>query len=701
MNPVNRFVSWKYSYLILFGLIALLILGKLLFPGFILTLDMVFTPSAGHEDVFYGWLEDQNGYRPSSLTETPRLPYYVVIYLLNSILPMWAIQKLILFLILFVAGIAAYHLCPAKGPYGKYFAGLLYMINPFTYVRFLAGHYQLLLAYAITPFAVKAVVDAFDSGSKDNIIKAALWITLVGIINLHNLLLVLLLFGLFLIVHVIHKWRNTEQIVELLRTTALVTGIFVMANLYWLLPLLTEETTLAQIGASDIAAFAPKPLSNFNIGFTIASMYGFWRSGYTYVPDLLTFWYLLFIFMLCFVILGAVTTVRDKQRGRSTQVFILAIIVALILGIGAASPFTEPIFNWLFEHFFIFKGFRDSQKFVALLVLAYAYLGGVGLDAPAKYLKEERVRRAIAIVVIIAALVTPPLYSYTMFEFHEQLRPMDYPQGWYEANELLNQDSDEFNVLFFPWHLYMTFSWSKRRIANPAAQFFDKPVLQGDNIEVRGIYSESPHPASQYLEFLLKNPGYTNFGELVAPLNVKYIILAREVDYKQYQFLYNQDDLRVVLENEDLIVFRNEHETAKLYEVDHAYAIRDWNELIQRSKTEDITNALFLIEDSGTASSGHEQSEKRILNYSKKSSVEYDLEGTPTKKYLIFTTTYAQDWDYEGHSPLNNMGLTNAFETDSVTDGKIKYGRFRVYALGYGISAAFLSFLVGFYLFRR
>jgi len=278
---------------------------------------------------------------------------------------------------------------------------------------------------------------------------------------------------------------------------------------------------------------------------------------------------------------------------------------------------------------------------------------------------------------------------------------MDYPTGWYEANDLLNQDPEEFNVLFLPWHLYITFPWSGGRIANPAAQFFDKPVIQGDNIEVGPIYSESHHPASKYLEFLLEHRELTNFGELVAPLNVKYILLARTADYPRYRFLNKQEDLRVVLENEDLIVFRNEHETAKLYEVNHAYDIRDWAELLERSKTEDITNALYLLNGSQAVSQVFEQSEKRILKYRKTSPVEYVLEGSPEKTYVIFTTTYARDWEYAGQSPLKNIGLTNVFEAKKVPVANLKYRKFPVYAAGYGISAAFLIVLLGLYRFRR
>ncbi len=49
-----------------------------------------------------------------------------------------------------------------------------------------------------------------------------------------------------------------------------------------------------------------------------------------------------------------------------------------ILASGVNGPFGE-IVRWLFDNT-ILKGFRDSQKFVAMMVLAYSVLGGLGVN---------------------------------------------------------------------------------------------------------------------------------------------------------------------------------------------------------------------------------------------------------------------------------------------------------------------------------
>lgn len=119
---------------LIYSLVSIIVLWGLLAPGYVLTLDMVFTPNGSDinvSDWSYGletWLFGG-------------LPFFLLLIEgIGSLVPMWVIQKIILFFTLFLAGFSAHHLCPAKNQLGKYFAGLIYMLNPFVYVRFMAGH---------------------------------------------------------------------------------------------------------------------------------------------------------------------------------------------------------------------------------------------------------------------------------------------------------------------------------------------------------------------------------------------------------------------------------------------------------------------------------------------------------------------------------------------------------------------------------
>ena len=694
IEKIERIIDWKHLHLIFYFIISIAVLGRILSGGYVLTLDMIFSPKMEFGDVFFGLKESLGG----------QIPFLYMLQMLSIILPVKVIQKILFFLILFISGISMHSLVPTRSQIPKYFAGILYVLNPFLYVRFLVGHLFIILAHATVPLAVLSFLKFVDNPDIKTTITMVLCTTFVAIMGIHTFFLLLFVYIIIFFFKALEK-KGGVELYPLLKFTLFASGILLLLNLYWILPALTADSTiLGQIGSKDIMVFAPKPASNLNIAFTIASMYGFWRGGYTYTKDLLPFWYLFFILILYFVVHGAITTFNDKKLGSTTRAFIIVAVVSLILGVGTASPGTEPIFNWLFEHIFFFRGFRDSHKFVALLVLSYAYLGGLGVDDFAKHIKGKGIKAGqVASVILVAlALTSPFIYSYTMFGFHGQLKPIDYPESWYEVNDLLNQDNDDFNVLFFPWHMYMDFNWienTDKRIANPAHSFFDKPIIQGDNLEVEGIYSQSVDPISKYIEFLLHNRNdITNFGEMVAPINVKYIILAKEVDYKTYDFLYSQEDLELVLESDDLIVFKNKHDTAKIYEVDTINRIKSFDDLLEVSKEQDITNALYIL---GGKKEIKNPSEKNPLNYTKKSPAKYEIEE-PKMKYVIFTTSQGINSDYwtmDSSTTVKNLGLTPAFIVEGETGNEIKYSRFyNTYLLGYIISMVTFVALIFFYL---
>jgi len=82
------------------------------------------------------------------------------------------------------------------------------------------------------------------------------------------------------------------------------------------------------------------------------------------------------------------------------------------------------------------------------------------LEKAARAKSSDIYNKFAMLLLIFLALSTPFFYSFTMFNgFWGQLKPTDYPKDWYEVNEFLNQDNQDFNVLFLPWHLYMDFKW--------------------------------------------------------------------------------------------------------------------------------------------------------------------------------------------------------------------------------------------------
>jgi len=310
-----------------------------------------------------------------------------------------------------------------------------------------------------------------------------------------------------------------------------------------------------------------------------------------------------------------------------------------------------------------------------MLCLSYSCLGALGLAEIEKSLENKK--PIIKKIIIFAILLVPLVYSFTFFNgFAGQIKPTDFPKDWYEVNEFLNKDKDDFKVLFFPWHLYMDFHWvpnKDKRIANPAPLFFDKEVISAKNIEVPGIYRQVYTPYQVYIDYLLrKRNEITNFGELVGIIGVKYILLTKEVDYKKYFFLFNQSDLELVKETENFYVFKNKAFKGLIFSVDGVAYVKNWDELINISKTEDITKRLYLI------GSGREEGNEiyKILKFEKISPVKYVIKDKPLK-YIIFTEEYSKDWKLNSKEPMKAYGVVNAYVIEESNHSiKIVYERY-------------------------
>jgi len=639
----------------IFFVISILVLWDLLKSGYILTLDMVFTNKMGILDILYG------------IKKTPSIGIIFVLFInfLNLIFPVWFIQKSIFFLILIFGSIFAYQLCPTNNKIGKFFAGLVYMLNPLIFVRFLAGHLLLLIGYTFLPLLIKTFIDFFEEPKLKISVKIIFLMTIISL-GFHLIPIVFGIFTFFLTINFLKK-RNKEFV----KYSIFIAITYLLINCFWIFPLVSNPHAELRsfeeyVGPQDISLFSSRPSFNFNTLFNLASMHGFWRMGYDYAKFHISFWYILYIIILFLTVHGFLILNKHKKYGIYAKSLAIISIASLILATGITHPFFSKIFNFLFENIPFFKGYREPHKFVAILCLTYSFFGGVGLgDFVDQFKQSKKAPKKLLAIFIAICLATPFIYSYTMFfGFRGQLETVEYPKTWYKVDDYLNQDEDNFNILFLPWHLYMDFRFNpKQRIVNPADKFFAKPTIQGDNIEAGGIYSQSVNPISKYIEFLLSNnQKYNNFGELIKPLNIKYVILVKEIDWYLYTFLYNQTDLELVIDNEDLLVFKNIHETSPVYETDTFLTEDSWNDLTNNTSTLDLTP----------------------IKTEKKSQIKYILHEEPSKKYLVFSEKFSDGWRYSNQEPESYLGTVNVFEVSE--ENTICYQRFNCYLIGYIIS---------------
>ncbi|MEM3852381.1 MAG: hypothetical protein QXP70_05210, partial [Methanomassiliicoccales archaeon] len=564
----------KYLPLALFSLLSAAILGPLLEPGYILVTDMVFGPLVPVSGIYA---------QAPVLGGSNALTAFEI--LLDDIFPGWVTQKIFLFLIFFLSATSMFLLTGGnrKSP-ASYYAAFLYTLNPFVYVRILAGEWTIPFAFALMPLCFLLFLRLVSDDGEDmkrsisSVVMTALLYTLVAVFDIHLFVLLVFLSILYYIVRIGYRIWFGEGLHrgEAARLLCFV-ALFLLLNAFWIQSAAAgTRSILGSFSFIDAIAFASKPTVLNNTMLSIAAMYGFFRTGYIYPVSVEPLLILIFPFFLLLSLFGFVVSFGDRKEGPIATTLLIAFVTALILGTGISSPLTRGIYTYLYNNLPLFNGFREPQKFVALIVFAYAYLGYLGfreLHGWLKHISEAKEGRrfhalSLAITLLLVfALISPFAYSYMELEgFGGQLSNVMYPNSWYQARDIIASNISGNAVLFLPWHGTMYYNWTHTKSDSPFANFFPfNDITGGSNSYLGGQGAASGFAASLIQGMLDMRHEISSAGNLLSLLDVKYVFLSKSGDYFNYSFLYRQSDLLLVMNSSTVALFVNEHQVYRAY----------------------------------------------------------------------------------------------------------------------------------------
>jgi hypothetical protein len=483
---------------------------------------------------------------------------------LHFFLPGQIIEKFFLFLTIFLAGLGAHRLVESKSEWPKYFAGLLYVLTPFFYSRFIYGQIWLLLAYALLPFFLKSLLKFYRELNWRDGLKSLIFLLLISITSLHFLFFAFFIVGVGFLVYFLESlWQKDKEKAKLL-VCSLIIGLclFVLFSSYWLIPMLLGKGQTAEVIGSFNAEHQVAFLTDnggTNVWLNVLAQYGFWgdRSGFYVLPRAVNpAWWVIASLICLLSIYGLVVGLKQKERRVNSIIMGMIGFGAVILAVGAASGWAGVLILWLEKIFPLYRGFREPQKWVALLVLSYCYFGGQGLAHLGEWLKKFKKEWVVALAAIFVVIYNPLVFN----GFSGQMFSANYPASWASADQYLaaNQATGA-STLFLPWHQYMSYSFVKNRVvATLPCSYFSRPMICADNMEVGNIYSASTRPFSIFFEKeILLNKNRSRVGEKLKEWKVQYIILAKEVDWQNYDFLKSSGDFEAIKEWRDLILYRN------------------------------------------------------------------------------------------------------------------------------------------------
>jgi len=444
---------------------------------------------------------------------------------------------------------------------------LFALFNPFVYDRALYGQFGILLAYGCMLFTIAYLFKAWQTLDLKNLRWAAVFNAVTFLFSLHFIFLLLPFYLLF----AIGLYGKRREIKagdggkKLLPSLLLYLLIVAVLNANWLIALFVTTSPLTNfvqqgITNQDLVAFATAGKNGAEVFRNVLLMSGFWGKDQFRYLDLTTTpgWQRSFILLAPLILYGVYRGLRRPGRGAKifTASLLAVFVLAVVLAVGIKSGLTRNFVMFLYDHLPLYKGLREPQKWVADIIPIYLFFLTLGAARLAKV--KVVVNNRIVGGLLLAAVIVMQAPS-LLWGFNRQVHQTPYPDDWYQVNKLLlsrsatsHECSDQ--ILFLPWHLYMSFNWIGKIVANPAPAFFACPVISGTDMEWGGIYDNSTDPNGAAVAAWLAARGKGGALKL-AGSPIRYIVLAKELDYASYLWIKDLHYVKPLLETRTLFVY--------------------------------------------------------------------------------------------------------------------------------------------------
>jgi hypothetical protein len=441
--------------------VALLVTGPVLAPGFVLLRDMVFVP---RQDLDM----DALGLGGS----VPRaVPVDAAMGLLTAVVPGDLVQKALLLGLVYAAVLGAARLVPG-GPDGRRglagpVAGLVYGWSPYVAERLLMGHWTLLLAYAALPWIARAALQ-LRAGTPRTLARLVLASAPAALTPTGALLaagVALALTG---------------------RARAPVAGA---VPLLLSLPWIVAGALHPSGGSSDpagVAAFAARAEGWGGPLTALLGTGGIWNAGA--VPAGRTSVLLPVATLLVVALCAAGWATRAAQRGPGRGLLLLG-GMGLVLALAGTVPGLRELMELAVRDVPGAGLLRDGQKWVAWWALPLAVGAGLGARRLAAEVRARSPWPAVAAGVGVAAVLLPLIaVPDLVWGVGGRLQPVDYPADWQRVRAAVAEADGPGDVLVLPFGAYRAFDWNDDRPQlDPAARWLSRPVVADDELVVGNV----------------------------------------------------------------------------------------------------------------------------------------------------------------------------------------------------------------------
>jgi hypothetical protein len=431
--------------------VTLAVLAPLLWPGYVLSYDMVFVPD---QPLRWELVAPASG--------LPRaVPQDAVVSVLSLVAPGWMIQRVALVGAVFAAALGAARLVPTERLSTRVIAAVAYAWTPFLAERLLLGQWGLLLAYGALPWLVAAAIGVREGRPgwwpRLGVAAAVCAITPTG--------------GLIALATtaVLTAGRHRSALAAVSSVVAL--------NAPWLVAAVATSAG----GRSDpegVAVFAVRAENWAGPLVAVLGTGGLWNRDTTPASRSSVLVPLVTAVLLAVAAWGATVLRRRWPAGAADRLGLLAAAGVAVALLGTTGP-TAAVLAWTVETVPGAGLLRDGHKFL----VPYALLLGLGLAVGAERLAERfaapRSRIVLVAVAVLPMAVMPDLAG----GGGGALRPVAYPDDWARVARIVGERPGE--VLSLPLSEYRAYAWNRGRVViDPAPRYLPADVLTDDRLRV-------------------------------------------------------------------------------------------------------------------------------------------------------------------------------------------------------------------------
>jgi hypothetical protein len=493
---------------------SLVVLGPAFKAGSLLNFDMVLPPRIPLPSGVWGLGPDV----------PRRMPLGVVLAWLSTLIGGRG-AGLLLFLVCLTAAFAgAAHLARGCARPFRLLAGFLFAFNPFTLTRLVAGHWTVLAALAVLPWALPALLRPGD-----DLRRTFLWCAAFGVTGFVGGALAACLLGVGLVAD-----RGRQFAGVALR--------WAVAQIPWVVPgiiVIAAGPHLAS--AAEFPTRGEGPLGP--LGSVLAG-HGFWQASVQVGGQATTGIVALGVVFLALAVhgMGQLPSTWAKRAA-------WAAAVGLLIAVASSTPGIRTIYNPL-SSTPILEAFRESQKGLALYIAWLAPAAAFGVSRIAGQIPA---RRVIYAALALACALT--LDGAGLSGLHNHLEPVEFPAGWRQARDVIQ--SNPGTTLAFPWHQYLSIHWARNRLMlNPLPDYLGGDVLSSSDPEFGQSRLERADPREPTVIHLLDDLTPDSLAPALQALNVRWVVLLHEVDWQAYSEMEDDPSLEALVRSPELTLYR-------------------------------------------------------------------------------------------------------------------------------------------------